>query len=370
MDPVGELVVVPLPAQVLAGRDVRVAVRQIVHALVVVPGRPHHHQAVLDRGRLEQLVGRIDPLPQRVHRPGQDDDGGERGDRLDDERARTPHREERETREEEPEPDRRRSPEEADREHEGDAHEASEQVQAVGGQVLAALHRPPAELAHGNEGERGQQENDREEPVDRDPLGRGPGLGHPHVELLGERQDHQAGQPRRLHPETDPDEQAELDQEQRRGQDQRYPVARGERVAEPESREARQQPKILVEGEVLENRTLPPDDGELEEQAERGAPGDGGPDPAFRQRIRERGLRTRDFVQPRLEAPECDRGRARPDQDDRERSQDVRLEEEPERESDSTVEEAAGRRHRGHEQAPQRRQDQKTGVGAGHASGA
>ena len=154
VDPVGELVVVPLPAQVLAGRDVRVAVRQVVHALVVVPGRPHHHQAVLDRGRLEQLVGRVDPLPQRVHRPGQDDDGGERGDRLDDERAGTPHREERETREEEPEPDRRRSPEEADREHEGDAHEASEQVQAVGGQVLAALHRPPAELAHGNEGEK------------------------------------------------------------------------------------------------------------------------------------------------------------------------------------------------------------------------
>jgi len=104
------VVVAHLPAARVVGRPWR---REVVHPLVVVARRADYHEPGVAIAQLEQLVGRVDPLPRLLHRPGQDHHRGD-GRREPGEQRRGPgHDEQKQRQERHPVPHHGRRPQRA-----------------------------------------------------------------------------------------------------------------------------------------------------------------------------------------------------------------------------------------------------------------
>ncbi len=168
---------------------------EVVDLLVVMAGGADDGEAALSGPMLDDLVGRVDPLPLERDRPGQHDGGHQGRARAGQDHPPVEGLESEEEREEQREPHERRRPQRADHEQQDDAGQAAREVQGVRAQLLAPGHEPPAELSHGQEGERAQDEEHGQERVGGHELGRALRGREADVALLGERRGQEA-----LHP--------------------------------------------------------------------------------------------------------------------------------------------------------------------------
>ena len=194
-----QFVVVPDVFQRWIGFHILVRTREIMYPLVVVSRSANGHQPVIALGNLQQLVGRIDATPERVHRPRQNRKRYHCADESQHQRAGLPHVESEYSEKTQTEPHQRRRPQPAQRQHQQHARQTPKKVQAVGPELWPPLHQAAAELANGNKNEHRQKKNHRKEKVNRHRLRQVVSRRNAHIELLAKRQHAQALQRFRRH---------------------------------------------------------------------------------------------------------------------------------------------------------------------------
>ncbi len=275
--------------------------REIVDLLVVEPGGADDRETAPPRTALDELIGRVDPVPIDRHRPRERADRDEARDGAEHERFAVDREEREKPDEARREPDRRRRPERARDEHRADAGETADEIPTIRREAVRAIHQASGELPERHERDRGQHEERREEEADCDELERAPRDREAHVEALLERHRMEALPERGIEPVAEREEQDELPREQRDHEAERKLVTPRERVAEPEPEKAGEQPEVLVEREELEDGRLPADHRELEEEPEPGRRGDGEREARARQAVEPFRLRAGRPLDPRLE---------------------------------------------------------------------